>query len=81
MPAGQTIIAFALVSAAIMAMPGPANLFLLAQGIGHGRRAAPAAVAGMETASAIQVALTAAGLPAVLASSAVAFSLRPPSPG
>lgn len=75
MPAGQTLIAFALVSAAIMALPGPANLFLLAHGISHGRRAALAAVAGMETASAIRVVLTAAGLSAVLASSAVAFSL------
>ena len=54
MPAGQTLIAFALVSAAIMAMPGPANLFLLGHGIAHGRRAALGAVSGMETASAIR---------------------------
>jgi threonine/homoserine/homoserine lactone efflux protein len=69
------MITFALVSAAIMVIPGPSNLFLLAHGVGHGRRAALAAVAGIETASAIRVVLTAAGLSAVLVSSAVAFSL------
>ena len=58
-----------------MVIPGPANLFLLAHGVGHGRRAALAAVIGVETASAIRVVLTAAGLSALLASSAVAFSL------
>lgn len=69
------MIAFALVSAAIMVIPGPSNLFLLVHGVGHGRRAALAAVIGVETASAIRVVLTAAGLSALLASSAVAFSL------
>jgi threonine/homoserine/homoserine lactone efflux protein len=32
------MITLALVSAAIMVLPGPSNLFLLAHGIGHGRR-------------------------------------------
>ena len=75
MPAQQTLLAFALVSAGIMVIPGPSNLFLLAHGIGHGRRSALAAMTGIETASAIRVLLTAAGLSAVLASSAAGFSL------
>lgn len=75
MPTGETIIAFAIISAGIVVIPGPSNLFLLAHGVGHGRRAALAALIGMETASAIRVALTAAGLSAVLASSAVAFGV------
>jgi threonine/homoserine/homoserine lactone efflux protein len=58
-----------------MLVPGPSNLFLLAHGIGHGRRSALAATAGIETASAIRVLLAAAGLSALLASSAAAFSL------
>jgi len=74
-PTTQTLIAFAVVSVGIVIMPGPSNLFLLAHGIGHGRRAAVAAVTGISAASAIRVLLTAAGLSAVLASSAVAFSL------
>ena len=75
MPTQQTLLAFALLSAAIMAVPGPSNFVLLAHGIGHGRRSALAAMTGIETASAIRVLLAAAGLSAVLASSAVAFGL------
>jgi threonine/homoserine/homoserine lactone efflux protein len=74
MPTQQTLLAFALVSAAIMVIPGPSNLFLLAHGIGHGRRSALAAMTGIEAASAIRVLLAAAGLSAVLASSALAFN-------
>ena len=33
MPTQQTLLAFALVSAAIMVIPGPSNLFLLAHGM------------------------------------------------
>src|SRR5215510_2376534 len=72
-PTSETLFAFALVSAGIMLIPGPSNLFLLAHGIGHGRRSALAAASGVEAASAIRVLLTAAGLSALLASSAVAF--------
>jgi threonine/homoserine/homoserine lactone efflux protein len=75
MPTQQTLLAFALVSAGIILIPGPSNFFLLAHGIGHGRRSALAAVTGIETASAIRVLLAAAGLSAVLASSAAAFNL------
>ncbi|MGH3256663.1 MAG: LysE family translocator [Streptosporangiaceae bacterium] len=75
MPTQQTLLAFALVSAGIILIPGPSNFFLLAHGIGHGRRSALAAVTGIETASAIRVLLSAAGLSAVLASSAAAFNL------
>src|SRR5215470_77715 len=75
MPTQQTLLAFALVSAAIMVIPGPSNFFLLAHGIGHGRRSALAAMTGIETASAIRVLLAAAGLSAVLAASAAAFDV------
>ena len=75
MPTVETLIAFAIVSAALMVLPGPSNFFILAHGIGHGRRAALAAVMGIAAASAIRVVLTAAGLSAVLASSAVAFNV------
>jgi threonine/homoserine/homoserine lactone efflux protein len=73
-PTQQTLVAFALVSVGIVILPGPSNLFLLSQGIGHGRRAALAAMTGISAASAIRVLLTAAGLSAVLASSATAFT-------
>ncbi|MET0866168.1 MAG: LysE family translocator [Nakamurella sp.] len=73
MPTQQTLIAFALVSIGIVVMPGPSNFFLLAHGIGYGRRAAVAAMTGISAASAIRVLLTAVGLSALLASSAAAF--------
>jgi threonine/homoserine/homoserine lactone efflux protein len=73
MPTAQTMITFAMVSAGITVIPGPSNFFLLAQGLGHGRRGALAAMTGIETASAIRVLVTAAGLSALLASSAIAF--------
>jgi threonine/homoserine/homoserine lactone efflux protein len=75
MPTQQTLLAFALVSAGLMVIPGPSNFFLLAHGIGHGRRSALAAMTGIETASAIRVLLTVAGLSAVLASSVAAFNV------
>ena len=75
MPTSRTLLAFALISAGIMVIPGPSNFFLLAHGIGHGRRSALAAVTGIETASALRVLLAATGLSAVLAASAVAFNV------
>jgi threonine/homoserine/homoserine lactone efflux protein len=57
-----------------MVTPGPANFFILAHGVGQGRAAAVRAVAGIETAAAVRVLLTAVGLSVVLASSALAFS-------
>lgn len=75
MPTTQTLLAFAIVSAGIMVIPGPSNFFLLAHGIGHGRRSALAAMTGIEMASAVRVLLTAAGLSAALAASAVALNV------
>ena len=75
MPTLQTLLEFTLISVGIMVIPGPSNFFLLAHGIGHGRRSALAAMTGIETASAIRVLLAAAGLSAVLAASAVAFNV------
>ena len=73
MPTQHTLLAFALVSLVITVTPGPSNLFILAQGIAHGRRGALAAMGGVELACAIRVLATAGGLAALLASSAIAF--------
>lgn len=75
MPSADTLVAFAFVSAGIMLVPGPSNLFLLAHGVRHGRRSALAAAGGIGVASAVRVLLTAAGLSALLASSAIAFGV------
>lgn len=75
MPTQQTMLAFLLVSAGVIVIPGPSNLFLLAQGIGHGRRSALAATTGIETASALRVLLAVTGLTAALASSVIAYEV------
>lgn len=46
MPTQQTLLAFLVVAAGVILIPGPSNLFLLAQGVGHGRRFALAARPG-----------------------------------
>jgi threonine/homoserine/homoserine lactone efflux protein len=74
-PTTETLVGFAIVAAGLMVLPGPSNFFILAHGIGHGHRAALDAVLGIAVASAIRVALTAAGLSALLASSAIAFQV------
>jgi threonine/homoserine/homoserine lactone efflux protein len=74
MPSLHTLMTFALISLGVALIPGPSTLFLLSQGALHGRARALASVAGIEIASAIRVLATAAGLSALLASSAAAFA-------
>jgi threonine/homoserine/homoserine lactone efflux protein len=75
MPSPATLLLFAAASVALVAVPGPNVLFVLARGIGGGRRAAVVSVLGVETATLCFVGSAAFGLTAVLASSAVAFAL------
>jgi threonine/homoserine/homoserine lactone efflux protein len=74
-PALDTIIAFAGISAVLMMVPGPSSFFILAQGLRHGRRSAVAATAGIEIASAVRVLLAATGLSALVASSDAALGV------
>ncbi|MEZ5382033.1 MAG: LysE family translocator [Microthrixaceae bacterium] len=55
-------------------LPGPNLLFIVGSGIGGGRRAALASAVGVELGTLVHVAAAAAGLSAILQSSAVAFS-------
>lgn len=75
MPTTATLLAFTVAALALIALPGPGMLLLLARGIGAGRRPAVFAALGLESGTALYVAATAAGLSAVLASSALAFSV------
>ena len=74
-PSTATLLLFAAASVALVAVPGPNVLFVLARGIGGGRRAAVVSVLGVETATLCFVASAAFGLTALLASSAVAFTV------
>jgi threonine/homoserine/homoserine lactone efflux protein len=74
MPATHTLIAFALVAAAFVAIPGPSNLYVIGRGLQSGPVAAVAGAAGNATGALTYVAATAAGLSALLASSQLVFA-------
>jgi threonine/homoserine/homoserine lactone efflux protein len=73
MPAPSTLALFALAAIALIAIPGPNMLFVAAQSMAGGRRAGFAAALGLLTGTLIYVAATAAGVAAIIASSALAF--------
>jgi threonine/homoserine/homoserine lactone efflux protein len=76
MPSTPTLASFALAATALILLPGPAMLFLISRGIGHGsRRLAVTSMAGIETATVVMVVATAFGLSAVISSSVIAFSV------
>jgi len=73
-PPADTLLAFTTAALALILLPGPGMLLLLARGVGDGRRAAGFSALGLETGTGVYVAATAAGLGALLASSTLAFS-------
>jgi|SRR5829696_8152536 len=73
MPAPSTLALFALAAIALIAIPGPNMLFVAAQSMSGGRRTGIAAALGLLTGTLIYVAAAAAGVAAVIASSALAF--------
>lgn len=75
MPSVSTLSTFVVVVAAFAAVPGPSNLYVVAQGLRMGRRSALAAAVGCACGAATYVAATTVGLAALLASSATALSV------
>lgn len=74
MPTADTLLVFTFAALALILVPGPGILLLLARGVAFGRRAAVFSSLGLETGTSVYVAATATGLSALLASSALAFS-------
>jgi len=70
----HTLALFAGASAALVAVPGPAVLYIVSRGIAHGRRGGLLSMLGIESGNFIQVVAATAGLAAIVASSAIAFS-------
>jgi threonine/homoserine/homoserine lactone efflux protein len=60
---------------ALLAVPGPAVLYIVTQSIGHGRRAGVVSCAGIFTGTLVHVGAATIGLSALLASSATAFDV------
>ena len=74
MPSVATLTTFAAIVALFAAVPGPSNLYVVAQGLRAGRRPALLAAAGCACGAMTYVAATTLGLAAILASSATALS-------
>ncbi|MEJ2600268.1 MAG: LysE family translocator [Anaerolineales bacterium] len=75
MPELSQIHFFAGASLALLLMPGPAVLYILARSVNQGRSAGLVSVLGIETANFCHAAAAALGLSAILLSSALAFNV------
>ncbi len=74
MPEPATLLVFLAAALVLIAIPGPNLLYIATRSAAEGRRSGLASALGVECGTLIHVALAAAGLSAVLASSAVVFS-------
>ena len=75
MPDGHTLWIFAIASAGLVLLPGPAMLYIVTRGVVHGRRGGIYSMLGVETGDFLQVLAATAGLAAIVASSAAAFTV------
>jgi threonine/homoserine/homoserine lactone efflux protein len=66
---------FCLAALVLLAIPGPAVLYIVAQSAEQGRRAGLASVGGVHLGSLVHVAAATAGLSAVIVASALAFNV------
>lgn len=73
MPSLPSILAFMLAAAILVAIPGPAVIYIVNRGISQGRRAAVISALGIETGALVHVVAATAGLSAVIASSRELF--------
>jgi threonine/homoserine/homoserine lactone efflux protein len=73
-PDASTIAAFGLASFLLLIIPGPAVIYILNRSVSDGREVGLAAVAGLELGNLVHALAAAAGLSAVLATSATAFN-------
>jgi threonine/homoserine/homoserine lactone efflux protein len=75
MPDAHTLLLFAAGALVLLIVPGPSVIYIVTRSVSHGRRAGIASMLGIQTGSLVHVAAAAAGVSALLASSATAFSL------
>lgn len=75
MPDLETVLAFATASVALLLIPGPAVLYIVNRSVSDGRTVGLAAVAGLELGNLVHALAAAAGLSAILATSATAFTV------
>lgn len=75
MPDASTFALFVVAALVLLVMPGPSVLYIVARSIEGGRTAGLVSVLGVQTGAMVHIAFAAVGLSAILASSAVAFSV------
>lgn len=75
MPTAHTIGLFVVAAVALLVVPGPSVLYLVTQSVGNGRAGGMAAMLGIQAAGLVHVLAAAAGLSAIIASSATAFNI------
>ena len=74
MPEFSTLLLFAAASAVLVAVPGPAVIYIVTRGVAQGRPAGIVSALGVEAGALVHVAAAVAGLSTLVASSATAFS-------
>jgi threonine/homoserine/homoserine lactone efflux protein len=74
MPSGHAFAVYIPAALVLLAIPGPAVLYIVATSVDGGRRAGLLSVAGVHAGSLVHVAAACAGLSALIVSSAIAFS-------
>jgi threonine/homoserine/homoserine lactone efflux protein len=75
MPEPHTLALFSGASLALLVIPGPAVLYIVARSVHQGRSAGLVSTLGVETGNLVHVAAATLGVSALLASSALAFSI------
>jgi threonine/homoserine/homoserine lactone efflux protein len=75
MPAASRLALFIPAALALLLVPGPAVLYVVARSMQQGRRAGLISVAGLHTGTLVHIAAAAAGLSALLLRSALLFSV------
>lgn len=74
-PDAQSLWMFTIAALALLLVPGPAVLYIVARSIEQGRVAGLVSILGIHTATLVHVLAASLGLSAVLASSAIAFGI------
>lgn len=75
MPAADSLLTFAVASVVLLMIPGPAVLYVVNRSVSDGRSVALASVGGLELGNLVHALAATAGLSAVIATSATAFSI------
>lgn len=75
MPSGSIIAVYVLTATVVLVVPGPAVLYIIAQGVRQGPRAGLICVLGIHAGTLVQVAAAVIGLSWILLSSSLAFAV------